>query len=94
MSSFLSKFIKKFKKNAKCPEKEKCIEILSLVIDGEANSEQKVYVKNHIEDCMPCNEEYEVEKAIRVLLQEKCTHMAPNDLLESIKTKINQPPTI
>ncbi|MDH5367332.1 MAG: anti-sigma factor [Cyclobacteriaceae bacterium] len=92
MNSFLSKFVKKFKNNAECPEKEKCLEILSLVVDGEANSEQKTYVKNHIKDCMPCNKEYEVEKAIKELLQEKCVGKAPSDLLESIKTKINQSP--
>jgi len=90
MKSFLSKFIKKFKSSTNCPEKEKCLEYLSLVVDGEASSEQSTFVQNHIKSCMPCNEKYEVEKAIRELLQQKCSCNAPTDLLESIKSNINK----
>lgn len=89
MNSILSKFIKKFKKRANCPEKEKCLEIMSLVIDGEADGEQKQYVQDHVKSCMPCSNQYETEKAMKELLQQKCTSMAPEGLVESIKTKIN-----
>lgn len=91
MSSFLSKFIKSFKQNGECPEKQKCLEILNLVLDGEANEEQKDYFRNHIEKCMPCNSDYSVEKAIKELLQAKCSNKeVPNDLVESIKSKISE----
>lgn len=89
MSSILSNFIKKFKKKANCPEKEKCLEIMSLVIDGEADNVQREFVQSHVKSCMPCSNEYEIEKAMRELLQQKCTSMAPEGLAESIITKIN-----
>ena len=89
MSSILSKFIKKFKRSANCPEKDKCLEIMSLVIDGEADSDQRNFVHSHVKSCMPCSNEYEVEKAMRELLQQKCTCEAPEGLAESIKTKLN-----
>lgn len=91
MSSFISKFIKNFKRNGECPEKQKCLEILTLVLDGEANEEQKDYFRAHIEKCMPCNSDYTVEKTIRELLQSKCANKeVPSDLVESIKLKISE----
>lgn len=90
MSSFLSRFIKKFKNTAECPQKEKCLEILNLVMDGEATDEQCDFIHTHIKECVPCNEIYEVENAIKAQLQQNCTGQAPDDLVASIKTKINQ----
>ena len=89
MSSFLKNFIQKFKTKANCPEKEKCLEIMSLVIDGEADYEQKKYVQDHVKSCMPCNHEYEVDIVIKEMLQAKCTGVAPDGLVEAIKNKIN-----
>lgn len=89
MSSILSNFINKFKRKANCPEKDKCLEIMSLVIDGEADTNQRLYVQSHVKSCMPCSNEYEVEIAMRELLQQKCTSVAPDGLVDSIKTKIN-----
>ena len=91
MSSFISKFIKSFRQKGDCPEKQKCLEILNLVLDNEATEDQKEYFRNHIKECMPCNEGYSVEKSIRELLQSKCANKeVPADLVDSIKMKISE----
>lgn len=74
-----------------CVEFEKCLGILYLMLDNEANQEQENYINTHIENCMVCFEQYEVEKQIRELLKTKLTHQqVPHDLAQSIRSKVFQ----
>ena len=90
MSLSPSKSNDKMQNKGECPEQQKCVEMLNLLLDGEASSSQKDYINEHIKNCIPCNEDYEMEKAIRTLLQQKCNNMkAPKDLVDLIRHKIN-----
>jgi anti-sigma factor (TIGR02949 family) len=72
-----------------CKEFKKCMEILHLMLDNEATDHQEQYVKDHIEICMVCFEQYEVEKQIRDLIKTKIEQRpVPNDLIEDIRGKI------
>lgn len=74
-----------------CPEKNECLKMLQTILDGEASDEQKEYfLKHHLEECMPCYKNYHLEVAIRQLLKTKCCHEAPQDLVDSIKSKVIQ----
>jgi anti-sigma factor (TIGR02949 family) len=68
-----------------------CRQMLQKILDGEATPEEKQQFKIHMEECMPCYKGYELEMAIRVLLQKKCNgNGAPPDLIEKIKNQIKQ----
>ena len=74
-----------------CQNQRECFEMLQLILDGEASSQQKEhFLKDHLEQCMPCYKNYNLEVAIRELLKTKCTQHAPQDLVESIKKKVSQ----
>ncbi|MBT1705576.1 anti-sigma factor [Chryseosolibacter indicus] len=74
-----------------CENKRECLEILQLILDGEASTEQKNhFLKEHLEECMPCYKNYHLEVAIRELLKTKCTNHAPQDLVDDIRKKIIQ----
>jgi anti-sigma factor (TIGR02949 family) len=75
------------KKN--CSNQRECLEMLQLILDGEATPEQKANFKSHVEECMPCFQHYHFDQAIKELLKLKCTHDAPTDLITSIKSKIS-----
>ncbi|MEQ9424461.1 MAG: anti-sigma factor [Cyclobacteriaceae bacterium] len=78
-----------FMSNNGCPESEKCLEIIRLVLDDEASNTQMDYLKDHIEMCMQCLDNFNVEKEIKQALREKLERKAvPQDLIDSIKTKI------
>jgi mycothiol system anti-sigma-R factor len=65
------------------------MEMLQLIVDGEASAEQKEnFLMHHLEECMPCFRNYHLEVAIRQLLKNKCTGQAPQELIESIKAKV------
>ena len=75
------------KKN--CSNQRECLEMLQLILDGEATPEQKANFKSHVDECMPCFQNYHFDQAIKELLKLKCTHDAPTDLISSIKSKIS-----
>jgi len=75
-----------------CADKRNCLEMLQLILDGEATPEQKASFKSHINECIPCFQHYHFDQAIKELLKLKCTSQAPTDLIESIKSKIGEKP--
>ena len=74
-----------------CENSRECLQMLQLILDGEASPEQKEhFLKEHLEECMPCYKNYHLEVAIRQLLKTKCSSQAPQDLVEDIKKKVIQ----
>ncbi|XOV91874.1 MAG: hypothetical protein ACFHWX_16905 [Bacteroidota bacterium] len=72
--------------------KSKCgeyLEILNLMLDNEASTEQEEYLTDHFERCVTCLEHYEVEKEIRLLIKTKVKRQpVPGDLASEIRRKI------
>ncbi len=74
-----------------CENSRECFEMLQLILDGEATTQQKDhFLKQHLEQCMPCYRNYHLEVAIRQLLKTKCTQHAPQDLVDDIRKKVIQ----
>lgn len=74
-----------------CPNKQECLALLQSILDGEATTEeQDVFMKSHLQECMPCYKNYHLEVAIRDLLKKKCSKEAPEELVNSIKATIIQ----
>jgi anti-sigma factor (TIGR02949 family) len=74
-----------------CSNQRECLEMLQMILDGEASSEQKdTFLKEHLEQCMPCYKNYHLEVAIRQLLKTKCTSHAPQELVDDIRRKVIQ----
>jgi mycothiol system anti-sigma-R factor len=71
--------------------KSTCMEMLQVILDGEATPEQKTYFKTHMDLCMPCFKGYELDMAIKQLVQSKCCGGdAPSDLVDQIRAQISQ----
>lgn len=71
--------------------KPTCMEMLQTILDGEATDNQKKYFKEHMDNCMPCFKTYDLDMALKQLLQSKCCGgEAPQDLIEKIKIQISQ----
>ena len=72
------------------PDHKTCLEILNLVLDGEATPEQQEMFVKHVQTCLPYYEIYNLDMTIKGLLKTKCCSKdAPNDLLDAIKTRVN-----
>lgn len=71
--------------------KPTCMEMLQLILDGEATEDQRQYFKNHMDKCKPCFKSYNLDHAIKELLRERCYNDAvPPGLVESIRMQISQ----
>ncbi len=70
--------------------KNGCIEMLQTILDGAATPDQEEYFKQHMDECMPCFKNYQVEMQIRQLIKTKCSNeQVPTGLIESIKQQVN-----
>lgn len=72
------------------PDHNECLRILNLVLDEEATEEERSYFKQHLQNCMPYYEIYNVDKKIKELIKKNCNKKVPKDLVESIREKILQ----
>jgi len=70
---------------------EECLQILELIVDGEATAMQEKHFQDHIDQCLPCFETFNLERSIKTLLQTKLGQKpVPSDLIASIKSRINE----
>lgn len=67
-----------------------CREMLQLVLDGAASTEQAEYFREHLCSCGPCSSQFEVHTEIKRLVQVKCCDATPpEDLLLQIRNQLN-----
>lgn len=67
-----------------------CLEMLQVILDGNANEEQQKYFKKHMDECMPCYKTHELDMQIKQLIKSKCSgNHVPADLVEKIKSQVN-----
>ena len=77
------------KMKQECENQRDCMEMLQLIVDGEASPEQREhFLTRHLEECLPCFKNYHLEVALRELLKNKCAGQAPQELIDSIKAKV------
>jgi hypothetical protein len=68
----------------------KCMEVIQLILDGEAQEEDVAYFKSNIECCNKSMEHYKFELEVRKNIKEKLTAICPPENLEDcIREKIN-----
>jgi len=71
---------------AKCTE---YLDLIDLVLDGEAQRSQEVYLKRHLKMCLKCLERYNLDQELKKLIQLKlASKEVPTGLADAIKTKI------
>ena len=72
-----------------CSDEQECLKVLELILDSESSSEEEVSYFNHIQNCWPCFQNYNLEKAIRELIKTKIEKRdVPLDLEQRIRAEI------
>ena len=70
---------------------DKVSDMLDLVIDGEATSEEQTFFNSHIEDCVGCFESHQKQKLLKGLISGHLKRViVPESLAHSIKAKIQE----
>jgi len=74
-----------------CQNREKCMKLLQLIIDNEADINEQEAFEQKLKDCMDCYKSYHLEKAIKDTLRNKIEKKTvPVSLIQEIKNKIQE----
>ncbi|AKD03129.1 zf-HC2 domain-containing protein [Pontibacter korlensis] len=89
-----SKFTEAYSKapdEAKEADCGKVSDMLDLMIDGEASTEEQLFFNQHIEECVSCFESHQKQKLLKGLVTGHLKRViVPNSLVHSIKAKIQE----
>lgn len=70
---------------------EKVIDILEMIIDDEANSEEQQYFYNHLEECSSCFEAHRHQKMLKSFLKMNVkSKNVPDSLISTIKKIVQE----
>jgi len=70
-----------------------CQEILERIfffIDNELEQADCQEIQQHLDDCGPCLEKYDLERTVKALVQRSCSEHAPETLRERVLLRIRQ----
>lgn len=72
-----------------CENHEKCMQMIQAVLDGSATEEEMLHFKSNMDQCMPCIENFSLEKSIKESLQQKIEKKCcPEATIARIKTSL------
>ncbi|MEY3630508.1 MAG: hypothetical protein RL408_62 [Bacteroidota bacterium] len=72
-----------------CSHQPDCMKLIQRILDKEASAEEEARFLANKEQCLPCQEGYKLEVALRNALKSTCTSTCPVGLIDSIRSKIS-----
>ena len=66
------------------------IEQIVYLIDDELDAEDVRAVRDHLEQCGPCLEKYDVQRTVKSVVARSCAESAPDGLRDRIRLAISQ----
>ena len=74
------------------PHDVDCTEVIRqvyLYLDGEIDENGKAEVREHLDECIPCLQEYGIEQEVKALVARCCGgDTAPSELKERLRAKL------
>jgi mycothiol system anti-sigma-R factor len=59
-------------------------------LDGELSPADLCRIREHIDECGPCLQQYDLDVALKALVRRSCRESAPPDLRDRIMVKITE----
>ena len=74
-----------------CADHERCINVVNLIIDGEANEEEEAFFYSHIRECFHCAQFYKLEQSIRKAIRDYLEiKEAPEELIMEVRKMVKE----
>ena len=70
-----------------------CVEYLDRIvyfIDNELDEADCAVVQVHLEECGPCLERYDLQRAVKALVARSCAESAPESLRERVRVQLRE----
>lgn len=75
------------------PHEVDCRDVLDRVyeyLDAELTHHDILKIKQHLDECGPCLEKFDLENALKALVKRSCQEPAPDGLRTRIMTRITE----
>ena len=59
-------------------------------LDGELTVERRIAIKQHLDFCPPCDERFEFESELRVVIAQKCQDQVPDHVRQRVLDAIEK----
>jgi anti-sigma factor (TIGR02949 family) len=71
-----------------CEQHHECMKVIQRIIDREATPEEEAAFLANKNQCMPCQDGYELELSLKNAIQSKCAVKCPAQLFAKIRAKL------
>ena len=74
-------------------DQHECVDFVEQIVyllDDELDTEDVVVVRRHLQECGPCLEKYDVQRAVKALVARSCAESAPPGLRDRIRLAISE----
>ncbi|MEY4609847.1 MAG: hypothetical protein RL246_166 [Bacteroidota bacterium] len=71
-----------------CEQHHECMKVIQRIIDREATPEEEAAFLANKNQCMPCQDGYELELSLKNAIQSKCAVKCPEQLFAKIRAKL------
>jgi mycothiol system anti-sigma-R factor len=68
----------------------KVLERVFFFIDNEMEAADLAEIKQHLDECGPCLQKYDLERTVKMLVARSCSEHAPETLREKVLLRIRQ----
>jgi anti-sigma factor (TIGR02949 family) len=75
------------------PHETDCSDALDRLyeyIDGELTPEVKQKIRVHLDECSPCLDQADIERAVKALVSRSCHEHAPDGLRQRVLARLDQ----
>jgi len=71
-----------------CTQHKECLQVIQRILDKEATDEEVARFMANKDQCLPCQEGYNLELSLKKAIKNNCSVSCPSDLFTRIKTKL------
>jgi len=71
-----------------CTQHKECLQVIQRILDKEATDEEVARFMANKDQCLPCQEAYDLELSLKKAIKNNCSVSCPSDLFTRIKTKL------
>ena len=73
--------------------REDCVDYVERIVyllDNELDQADCAVVRLHLRECGPCNERYDLQRAVKELVARSCKESAPESLRDRVRIKLHE----
>lgn len=71
-----------------CTHYKECLQVIHRILDKEATLAEEVRFLANKDQCLPCQEGYDLELSLKKAIKTKCSVSCPSDLFARIESKL------